>query len=198
MSSKPQTVQRENAATPLSQDIIQLLQGQIAEGAFGTGVGPLQREAGTAIRQFVSSGGMDLPDELERSMTQRQTNQRNVALADLGEQFGAAGAQAGSSLALGSSDLLSRLVPRQTEQFFQERRRFNDQRLRSIAQMAQMGQQNIAPFLSMAGQGLFAPEVFQQESPWVTAAGVLSGLAQGGGRLASGLGSMGGGGGAPA
>lgn len=191
MSAKPQVQQRTNAATPLGEDLVKMFRNQIQGGDFGTGLGPLQREAGTAIRQFVNSGGPQIPQEMERAMKQRQTNQRDVALADLGEQFGAAGAQAGSSLALGSSDMLSRLVPRQTEQFFQERRKRGNQQLQAIGQMAQMGQQNIQPILQMASQGIMAPEVFQQESPFVTGLGALSGLAQGTGSVFSGLNTMG-------
>ena len=48
-------VERTSQATPLAEDFLKFLQGQLSEGAFGIGVGPLQREAGTAIQQFVTS-----------------------------------------------------------------------------------------------------------------------------------------------
>ena len=48
-------VQPASQATPLAEDFLKILQGQLSSGAFGTGVGPLQREAGTALRQFITA-----------------------------------------------------------------------------------------------------------------------------------------------
>lgn len=51
-----ETQQPKSQATPLAEDILGLLQKQITGGTFGEGIGPLQREAGTALRQFMNSG----------------------------------------------------------------------------------------------------------------------------------------------
>ena len=55
--------QPESQASPLAGDVLDQLRRQIIGGQFGEGFGP-QREAGTAIRQFVNSGGpqFDLPE----------------------------------------------------------------------------------------------------------------------------------------
>ncbi len=53
MAPKPQEVRSQ--ATPLSEDILKILQGQLDSGGPG-GFGALGREAGTAARQFVNQG----------------------------------------------------------------------------------------------------------------------------------------------
>ena len=50
-----ETRQPRSQATPLAEDVLGLLRKQILGGTFGEGAGSLQREAGTAIRQFVNA-----------------------------------------------------------------------------------------------------------------------------------------------
>lgn len=274
MSAQTETVERSNAATPLSEDIVGLLRGQIQQrgpgpggqtrvglagvespqqrqggmdaAAFGTGVGPLQREAGTAMQQFLTGqrqlaqdigsefgagstegfAPVEVPPEQRNAMLETQQQQRERALSDLGEQFGMAGASLGTPQSVGQARMLSQLIPRQTQQFFDERMRraglqldrrqqqtrerglqlqgvgqqlqARDQLSNAIMGLQQMGQQNVQPFMQMASQGLFAPEVVTKEHPLVTAAGAVSGLMGGAGQAAKGIGAMQGGGAAVA
>lgn len=123
-------VDRSSQATPLAQDVLRELQGQIDEGGFGRGAGPLQRQAGTAIEQFLNTvqtratgggGGVNfspttvntagqladrlgqLTGALERG-SERRTNRQ---AADLREAFGIAGSRFGTPLALGEARLRS-------------------------------------------------------------------------------------------
>lgn len=58
MGAETRSVERTSQATPLSSDVLSMLQGQLSQGAFGQGVGPMQRESGTAMRQWMQSRGM--------------------------------------------------------------------------------------------------------------------------------------------
>lgn len=114
MGSSIQTVENRNLASPLSEDYIKVLQGQIDEGAFGTGVGPMQRSAGKSAQQYVrgleervgagvntESKVQDYSSRLidaERTLANRQTDRE---AANLREAFGAAGTRYGTTLLQG-------------------------------------------------------------------------------------------------
>lgn len=118
MGPNIKSVDKSNAATPVSGDILKILQGQLDEGAFGTGVGPLQRQAGTGIQQYVKSlqtrAGqgvnteskvMDNTSKLIEAVTNRSRMNENKSAGDLREAFGAAGTRYGTSLARGEGTL---------------------------------------------------------------------------------------------
>lgn len=111
MGPRTQTVDKRNQATPLTEDLVKILQGELAAGAFGTGVGPLQRGAGSAIDKYVQAlqtratqgvntasqvGGES--EQLMDALTRRSAVNTNRSAADQREAFGAAGARFGSSL----------------------------------------------------------------------------------------------------
>lgn len=109
LRSEAETRQPRSQATPLAEDVLGILRKQISGGTFGTGFGPLQQQAGTAIQQFVNSGAGGrfesgtLPQVRDINLTpvdiatqignleniQQRSSQR--ALADVRETIGAQG-----------------------------------------------------------------------------------------------------------
>lgn len=93
---KVQTVQPRSQASGFSEDFIRMMMGTLTEDAFGLGVSPLQREAGTAFRQFMNSGGgninfnaVDVPAADFTSMIRDITGPSFDPKFDLGKQMGA-------------------------------------------------------------------------------------------------------------
>lgn len=109
LRSEAETRQPRSQATPLAEDVLGILRKQVTGGTFGTGFGPLQQQAGTAIQQFVNSGAGGrfesgtLPQVRDINLTpvdiasqvgtlegiQQRSSQR--ALADVRETVGAQG-----------------------------------------------------------------------------------------------------------
>ena len=105
---KKETVEVASQATPLAEDFLKILQGNLASGAFGTGVGPLQRESGTALRQFISAlrgpgGTSEGADRLISGIEERGEARIERGAADLREQGGILGTRFGTSLATGEA-----------------------------------------------------------------------------------------------
>jgi hypothetical protein len=149
LGNKVESVDRRNNASGLSDDVIAYLQGQIAEGSFGTGVSPLQREAGTAIRQVVNSGGLS-PEILDA--VNRTTNRQ---AGDLREGFGIAGSRFGTPLAIGEgilrSDAATNVANIGSERL-----------LAAIQMMQQFGGENLAPFIQLASLGILPPQLVEK------------------------------------
>ena len=100
-----ETVQPESQATPFGEDFLKILRGELST-AFGTGVGPNQREAGTALRQFIQSlqgsgGGSEGLNQLISGIETSGAARIERGAADLREQGGILGQRFGSSLAQG-------------------------------------------------------------------------------------------------
>lgn len=164
-------IQREEVtsqATPLAEDFLKILQGQLSSGAFGTGVGPLQREAGTALRQFISAlqgprgvseGSARLIEGLEASSAARTER----SAADLREQGGIVGTRFGSSLAQGEA-LLRTESGAALDQLIggiQETGRQFDTNalLQAIGQLFGQGEANIGTTERFAGLGILPEEI---------------------------------------
>ena len=194
MAPKRQEVTSQ--ATPLSGDILEILRGQLAGGQLGVGVGPLGREAGTAARQFVSSGvegrggteGFDLSPLLAQ-LEEIQNRRVGEQTGDLREAFGITGQRFGTALQKGEGNLRGRLeqdfmatignLLRQSFESQQQRTLFGQgQQLQGIDLLSQVGQRNLAPFLNFAAQGI-NPDIFT-ENPLVS-------IIKGGGEIAKGL-----------
>lgn len=188
MGNKVESIQRTNVATPLSQDLIALLQGQISGGTFGAGVGPLQREAGTAARQFVNSGGMpiqmDPVFEALRNQFQRGTT---GGLRDIREQFGIAGARFGTGIGAGSAQFLGQReadIGAQLSQIaLQDIQSRRQAQLGGIGLLNQIGVSSIAPAFGLAGQGVLPPQLVQKKGflgqlgdVVSTASGIIGGI----------------------
>ena len=160
--------EQKSQATPLAEDYLALLQGQLSSDAFGTGVGPLQQQAGTAISQFVKSLQGQAPGELSssaqqmiRGLTDAFGQRTEQGAANLREQHGIAGQRFGSSLAQGEAAFRSQADAELNQLIggIGERAREFDsnQLLASIGQLFSQGQENVRPFGDMAALGI-APE----------------------------------------
>jgi len=192
MGTKVQSVNRENQATPFSQDVIRELQGRLS-GAFNTGVGPMQQEAGTAFRQFVNSGGMPQGETLEGMMpaleaVHRRGVDRNAA--DMREGMGIMGTRLGSTLATGEGRYRAGAEQdwqAQLAQMAQAIQQGNLQRhglnLGAATQMHSMAQNNILPLLQFAQSGILPPEILASPNPWMQ---LLTAAVGAGGAYASG------------
>ncbi len=187
MAPKAQEVKSQ--ATPLSEDILAILRGQLAEGGLGEGVGPLQREAGTAARQFVEAGGgkFDLSPLLKQLQEiQQQTTEENVG--NLREGFGIAGSRFGTPLAESEGrlrrDLATRFGAQTGELLRGEFGAQMDRLLSGIGTLQGIGQQNISPFLQFAAMGI-NPETFT-ENPFVTGINLAANVGKGVASVATG------------
>lgn len=200
MGTRTKRVERGSQATPLAEDVIQQLRGQLSEGAFGLGVGPLQREAGTSLRQYLTSleqrepvdtaslAGMDLT-QLIGDLENISARNVNRQAADLQEAFGGQGTRFGSTLARGESALrgdaaldLSAMIGnilREENARVQAARQFDvganlglgQQRLGAIGQLFGQGQAALAPFLALAQMGILPEEIIAQPNPWAQLGG---------------------------
>ena len=157
------TRQPTSPATPFAEDFLKILSGELSKG-FGTGVGPLQREAGTAARQFVSSGGGSFPlSELFANLEAVQNRRVGEQAADLREGFGALGSRFGTPLAGAESrfrrdterDFAATLGELSRQEFGAQQQRM----LQGIQLLNQIGLGSIAPFLDIAKLGIL-PEAF--------------------------------------
>jgi hypothetical protein len=194
MSFKPnvQTRAQNSQASPLANDVLKMIQGQISGGTMGGGFSPLERQAGTAIQQVVNSG-MSNTVPVVRDIGPAGANfgkmiadleavhGRNVnrGAADMREQAGIAGTRYGSTLATGEGRFRAganqdfNVQAGQMAMALDEARRADtqvgiqrdvaagqlaqgqqDELLRSIMAMFQMGQGAMAPIFQMAGAGI--------------------------------------------
>lgn len=188
MGAKTKKVRPESIASPFAEDLLQMLQGKLSEGAFGTGVGPMQREAGTAVRQFLNSGGgevnLDPKASLEGMLPALEAvHNRRVGeqVGDLREGFGINGTSFGTSLARGEADLRGNLeqdFTKSLQEFMIALDSSNREnamvglegdktRLGAAQLMQQMGDANFLPFLQMAMAGIFPDEIIASPNPWL-------------------------------
>ena len=163
-------VERTSQATPLAGDFLKFLQGQLSEGAFGTGVGPLQREAGTAIQQFVKSlqgqvaGGPS--ESLQRLLTGVEAGSRRrteTGAGNLREQFGITGSRFGTPLALGEARFRAEAgegLDRTLGLLGEQGRQFDiGQLLAGIQQLFGQGRENVDLFARFAELGILPEEI---------------------------------------
>lgn len=160
--------EQKSQATPLAEDWLKKLQGQLSSSAFGTGVGPQQQQAGTAISQFVQSLQGQAPGELSssaqqmiRGLTDAFGQRTEQSVADAREQHGIYGQRFGSTLAQGEAALRSQADAELNQLIggigMQAREFDSNQLLASIGQLFGQGQANVQPFADMATLGI-APE----------------------------------------
>ncbi len=166
-------VEGKNQATDFGTNFIKFLQGQMDEGAFGTGVGPLQREAGTAARQFVNSQQSSVAGGPSQSLQRllggieagslRRTEE---SAGNLREAFGITGNRFGSALALGEGRLRAEAgegLDRTLGQLGEQGRQFDiNALLEGIAQLFSQGQANTSTFERFASLGILPDEIIAQ------------------------------------
>jgi hypothetical protein len=184
MSFGPSTksVPVTSQATPLSQDYLKMLSGHLSSDAFGTGVGPLQQEAGTALRQFITSlqgqGGVSEGAQRLISGLEQESGQRTAeGAANLREQHGIAGQRFGTALGQGEAAFRSQ-AGSELDQLIggiQEGARQYDttQLLASIGQLFGQGQANVGQVADFASLGI-------NPSDTIASPGLLSQLLSGG------------------
>lgn len=182
MGPQSESVERSNVATPLSGDVIGLLRDQISQGNFGGPITPLQREAGTAARQFLNSGG-GAADRAVADLMGVADIQRERGMADLGEQFGIAGSSLGTPASVGGARFLSEHGARTQQQASDLFMRGLGLDLSGIQMLNQIAQANLAPFMQMAGRGVVNPEVVATDSIFSQLLSGLGGAAQGAGSV---------------
>lgn len=212
MGTKIKSVERGSQATPLAEDIIKMLQGELSEGAFGTGVGPLQRGAGTSIQQFMAEldkrAPVDTAEGARTDLTQLISDLENISArnvgrqaGDLRESMGIAGSRYGTTLAKGEGMMrggaamdLSALIGnimREENARVQQARQFDvgaqlgmDQLLLgAIGQMFGMGTQAQQPFMQMGEMGVEPEEITATPNPWMQ---LLTAYITAGGQAATG------------
>lgn len=183
-----QAQQVRSQATPLAEDVLENLRRQLRGGVYGEGVGPLQREAGTAIRQFMAA--RETPERFEslaqpmidisRRETDRGAAQLRENLGTAGLRLGTPATQAEGRFRAEAGQNLDSLL---AQLFSQEQANL----LQSIGMLQSMGVSNIAPFLQMAGLGIIPDQTIVTDSPWVIGAETAAGLMEGLGSLLGGL-----------
>ena len=166
-------VEQTSQATPLAEDFLKILQGQIDEGSFGTGVGPLQRDAGSAIRQFVTSlqgnvegGGSERLQRLLSGVEAGSLRRTEEGAGNLREQFGITGSRFGTPLALGEARFRAESgegLDRTLGALGEQGRQFDiGQLLQGIAQLFNQGQANTDLFARFAALGILPEEIIAQ------------------------------------
>jgi len=193
MGPRVQREEQRSQATPLGNDFLKILQGQIAEGSFGQGAGPLQRHAGTALEQYLNSiqervsSGQDSnqTSQLISSLTKGSETRTNRQAADLREGFGAAGNRFGSAGALGEARLRGDVASNldQTIGGIRTNQAQFDagQLLNTINLLQNLGQGNVDLFSRFAQMGILPEELIV--SPGIGDQ-ILSGLLQNSGKVA--------------
>jgi len=178
IKAKGPNIQREEAtsqATPLAEDFLKILQGQLSSGAFGTGVGPLQRESGTALRQFIQSlqGGAGGQSEGLTALIKGLEGRTERSAADLREQGGIIGTRFGSSLAQGEG-LLRAEADANIGALQEQGRQFDiGALLQGIQQLFAQGQGNLQPFQQFSALGILPEEIIVSPS---TGTQIISGV----------------------
>lgn len=190
--SRVEQVEKRTAATPLAEDVLQTLRNQITGGTFGEGFGPLQREAGTAIRQFVNASST-LPSRFENlanPLIQLSRRETERGAANLREGFGIAGSRFGTTAARGEGlfrgeaqgRLDATLAGLMNQMFEQEQNRM----LQGISEMFKQGQANLAPFIALTELGVLSPDTVVHPSRFREIVEPIAGLAQGIGEIVPG------------
>lgn len=190
MAPQAKTIQPESQATPLSEDVLDLLRRQLAQGS--QVATPLQRQAGTNISQFINEGGGEFNlSPLFSALSETFGQQNEQALAQLNENFSIGGGRFGTGNQTAQGRFLAESVPRQQavlgniglDAFNQQMARL----LQAIGTQSNIGAQGFAPFLQLAGQGIIPEQTFLQQNPIVSGLGALSGAATGAGAFLGGL-----------
>ena len=195
MPPQQDTIQPTSQATGLSEDVIALLQGQIAQLGSGGFASPLQRQGGTAIQQFLQANAAPADQsQLIQSLENVFKDTTSQRLAQATEEFSGVGNRFSSGAALGLSrgageqanqqNLLLDLIIRGQENIRQQNLLTGGQALQAfdINQLAQA--------LSLAPAGIFGTQTILTPNPIVqglqagagiagAAAGGIPGLAAG-------------------
>lgn len=165
---KPDIESRETGsqATPLAEDILKLLRGQIAGGDFGSGVTKTQRSATDSAEKFIDD--RQSPEafaELMGPLRKMFDIQTNRSAAATREAFSQTGNRFSTSLgkveSQGRNERDLQLDSLLSELFLQEQGRL----LQGIELLGKMGSSNIAPFMALGQQGINPDQTIVSDSP---------------------------------
>jgi len=194
-------IERGSQATPLAEDVLKQLQGELSQGAFGHGVGPAQRNSTDWLTSLLTSmtgergqGGID-PTGFLDALGKRNTEFVDRQATDLGDtlgpgtRFGSQTLQAATDLRRGAAsdfNVTSAQSMLDAGKFNSQFGLAQDQQLMAgIGQLFDQGTGAINPFLQMAQMGIL-PEEITQNPNWTAqllnaGARVAAGIATGGG-----------------
>lgn len=188
MSPTVDRKESKSQATPFAEDFIAKLRGQLSGDAFGTGVGPLQQQAGTAIQQFVSGGGgqFDL-NKLFGGLEEQFQRETDRGASEIREGFGSLGGRFGTPLAREEGrfrrESLTDFMTGIEDMLRQEHGSQQDRLLQGIGLMGQLGGQSIEPFMKLAQMGILPDELLVGPSKFSQLTGGLGDLLGGAGSL---------------
>lgn len=183
-----ETRQPRSQASPLAEDFLGLLRKQLLGGTFGEGLTGGQREAGTAIKQFVNA--RQTPEQFNKlaaPLIDLSNLNLDRSASDLRESFGAAGNRFGSGAAGGEAKLRSEANTNLNAQLSELFNSQQGQLLQGIMGMQQFGLQNLQPFMDFASQGILPEQMFVQDSPFVQSMKLLTQLVDAAGGAAKGF-----------
>jgi hypothetical protein len=175
-------IERGSQATPLAEDILRQLQGELS-GGLGAGVGPAQRNSIDALGKWITSmqqregPGIDPSNYLANlsGVTNEFTGRQ---VQDQADMFGSAGAgRFGSQIAQAQTDLrrgAARDFGVTASGALLDAGKFNAQHqlgtdaaiIQGLGQLFSMGSQSMAPFMQALQLGVFPEEIQQSPSIW--------------------------------
>ena len=184
MPPKATSVEQRNQATDFSEDIMKFLSGQMSSSL--SGATDLQRTLGTAITQFINSGGMpfDVTPQAD-ALQDIFALDRSRGLNDVAEQFGSMGSRMGTPIGVGSARFLEGIIPQQENVlgnlFLQAHEGAANRMLGAFGAGNQTAAGIFNPFMGLAGAGIVNPYTQVTENPWLTAGKAVAGAAGGAG-----------------
>lgn len=175
-------IQGQSQATPFANDILKMLMAQLNSGQAGTGFGPLQRDSGTAIQQFVNSGGGQFDtSRMFRDMEEGHNRRVDAGAGQLREDYSLIGGRMGTGARGDEADFRANANAEYGARIGEiNRQEFGNQQarlLQAIGQMFNMGTENMRPFFDFAGQGIMPETIAIGDSPASQGISLLSGLA---------------------
>lgn len=190
MPPKATSVEQRNQGTDFSEQLLEFLSGSM--GSSLSGATDLQRTLGTAITQFINSGGMPFDVTPQADALQEIFQQdRTRGLNDLSEQFGIMGSRMGTPIGVGGARFLEGMIPRQEnvlgDLFLRAHEGAANRMLGAFGAGNQTAAGMFNPYLSMGGAGIVNPYTQITENPWLTAGKAVAGGAAGAGSLMGGL-----------
>lgn len=174
-----QNVERGSQATPLAEDFLAKLQGQLSSEAFGTGVGPLQRLAGANIGDVIAmlqgggtagrlrddSAGLvrDVEAGAARRGAEGRANIIESVSGSTGDRFGSAVARGVGDFEQGAQLDLNQLI---SQILFEQSAREQSARefdigalLQAIGGQQAFGEQNTGTFERFSMAGILPEEI---------------------------------------
>lgn len=177
------TNQPESQATPLAGDVLGMIRKQITGGTFGEGFGPLQREAGTGVRQYLQT--LESGDAFSDIPTMESlTPQIEEQVGNLREGMGISGSRFGSSASRGEGQLRSDMITNIAKELsglrLQKESTESQAMLQTLGQLFGMGQQNVQPAFDMTQLGILPEDTIVGDSQANQIANLIGSIAAAG------------------